>query len=69
MYEKAELRFCINKTKLKGLMIGDTLKNRNYYGLLSELIPELQASKEGSLASKYFPSLTSIINSGKEQFR
>ncbi|XP_045768061.1 medium-chain acyl-CoA ligase ACSF2, mitochondrial [Maniola jurtina] len=68
VYEKAELRFCINKTKLKGLMIGDTLKNRDYYGLLNTLIPELQSSKEGSLKSKEFPSLTSIINGGKEKF-
>ncbi|XP_052739345.1 medium-chain acyl-CoA ligase ACSF2, mitochondrial isoform X2 [Bicyclus anynana] len=68
VYEKAELRFCINKTKLKGLMIGDTLKNRDYYGLLRTLVPELQTSKEGLLNSKEFPSLTSVINSGKQTF-
>ncbi|CAH2229983.1 medium-chain acyl-CoA ligase ACSF2, mitochondrial isoform X1 [Pararge aegeria] len=68
VYEKAELRFCINKTKLKGLMIGDTLNNRDYYGMLSTLIPELRTSKEGFLKSKDFPNLTSVINGGKEKF-
>ncbi|CAH2108074.1 unnamed protein product [Euphydryas editha] len=67
MYEKDELSFCVNKTKMKGLIIGDTIKNRDYYTFLNKIVPELQTSKELSLKSQIFPNLTSIITLGKEK--
>ncbi|XP_045447730.1 medium-chain acyl-CoA ligase ACSF2, mitochondrial [Melitaea cinxia] len=67
VYEKNELKFCVNKTKMKGLIIGDSIKNRDYYGMLNKIIPELQTSKEFLLRSQTFPTLTSIISLGKEK--
>ncbi|XP_046962672.1 medium-chain acyl-CoA ligase ACSF2, mitochondrial [Vanessa cardui] len=66
-YETNELGFCIKKTQMKGLLIGDTIKNRDYIGRLNKILPELQSSKEGSLSSQIFPSLKSIITLGKEK--
>ncbi|KOB71613.1 AMP dependent coa ligase [Operophtera brumata] len=66
-YEKNEISFCMRKTQMKGLLIGETLKNRNYYGTLEKLIPELHSSKPGQIKSKDFPHLTSVISSGKDK--
>ncbi|CAH2108078.1 unnamed protein product [Euphydryas editha] len=52
---------------MKGLIIGDTIKNRDYYTFLNKIIPELQTSKVLSLKSQIFPNLTSIITLGKEK--
>ncbi|KOB75663.1 Uncharacterized protein OBRU01_07159, partial [Operophtera brumata] len=66
-YEKNEISFCMRKTQMKGLVIGETLKNRNYYGTLEKLIPELHSSKPGQIKSKEFPYLTSVISTGKDK--
>ncbi|KAG6445660.1 medium-chain acyl-CoA ligase ACSF2, mitochondrial [Manduca sexta] len=68
VYEKNELSFCIKKTQLKSLFIGETLPRRNYYGTLQQLIPELNGASPGLLKSKEFPSLTSVIADGNEKF-
>ncbi|XP_050347021.1 medium-chain acyl-CoA ligase ACSF2, mitochondrial [Nymphalis io] len=65
-YEMNELGFCIKKTQMKGLLIGETIKKRDYIGRLNKILPELQTSKEGSLASQIFPNLTTIMTLGKE---
>lgn len=67
MYQEEELKFCVNKTQLTGLVFGENIKNINYYGLLNRMIPELQTSKAGGLQSKHCPSLRSIIFMGKEK--
>ncbi|XP_052754750.1 medium-chain acyl-CoA ligase ACSF2, mitochondrial [Galleria mellonella] len=67
VYEKPELSFCIKKTGIKGLLINDKLPNKDYYGMLREMIPELQTSKPGALRSDVFPTLTTVITAGKEQ--
>uniref|UniRef100_A0A2H1WA28 Medium-chain acyl-CoA ligase ACSF2, mitochondrial n=1 Tax=Spodoptera frugiperda TaxID=7108 RepID=A0A2H1WA28_SPOFR len=66
-YEKKELSFCIKKTGMKSLLIGDALPRRNYYEALSQLIPELQNSGPGYWKSSEFPTLNSIINAGKNK--
>ncbi|CAH0714218.1 unnamed protein product, partial [Brenthis ino] len=66
-FEKDELQFCINKTQIKGLVIGDNIKNIDYYGVLNKMLPELQSSKEGLLRSENCPSLRSIITAGKKK--
>ncbi|CAH0714219.1 unnamed protein product, partial [Brenthis ino] len=67
LYQSDELRFCINKTKLKGILIGDNIKNVNYDKVLHEMLPELHLSREWSLQSGNCPSLKSIITTGKEK--
>ncbi|XP_026483184.2 medium-chain acyl-CoA ligase ACSF2, mitochondrial [Vanessa tameamea] len=65
-YETNEVSFCIKKTQMKGLLIGDTIKNRDYIGRLNKILPELQTSKEGSLSSPIFPNLRSIMTLEKD---
>ncbi|CAK1601302.1 unnamed protein product [Parnassius mnemosyne] len=67
VYEKSELSFCIKKTSMKGLLIGNEIKNRNYYNKLKHLIPEIDKSKAGSLKSEQFPTLNTIISDEKEK--
>ncbi|XP_026733289.1 acyl-CoA synthetase family member 2, mitochondrial [Trichoplusia ni] len=67
VYEKSELSYCLNKTQIKSLLIGEGLPNRNYYGTLSQVIPEIQNSSPGSLKSAKVPSLTSIITAGSHK--
>lgn len=67
MYEKNELSFCIKKTGLKSLLVGNRLPKRDYYDTLSQIIPELQNSKPGAWKSKEFPTLSSIITTEKEK--
>ncbi|KPJ04530.1 Acyl-CoA synthetase family member 2, mitochondrial, partial [Papilio xuthus] len=67
VYEKSELSFCLKKTGMKGLIIGNSLSNRDYYNSLKHLIPELDGCKPGSLISEQFPDLTTIISLEKEK--
>ena len=69
LYEKDELKYCVNKLQMKGLLIGEKIKNRDYYEILNKLVPELPTSKEGSLQSKNCPSLRHIITTGKEKLK
>ncbi|XP_063625603.1 medium-chain acyl-CoA ligase ACSF2, mitochondrial isoform X2 [Cydia splendana] len=64
LYEKPELSFCIQKTGLKAIVIGDTVK-RNYFKTIEELIPEVHKHTPGNIESKTFPSLKSIISCDK----
>lgn len=67
LYEKPELSYCIKKAQLKGLLIGERIKDKDYYGMVQQIFPQLQKSKTGSLKSEEFPSFNSVITSGKEK--
>ncbi|VVC89993.1 unnamed protein product, partial [Leptidea sinapis] len=60
-YEISELGYCINKAELKGLVFGNKITSRDYYGMLLQMIPELGNSQPGRLVSKDFPTLTTGI--------
>ncbi|PZC85083.1 hypothetical protein B5X24_HaOG202847 [Helicoverpa armigera] len=66
IYENRELSFCIKKTGIKSLLIGDKTQRKNYYESLSQMIPELENSKPFSLQSSEFPTLNSVISIGKD---
>ncbi|XP_013185304.1 medium-chain acyl-CoA ligase ACSF2, mitochondrial [Amyelois transitella] len=66
-FEAPELSFCIKKTGMKAILIPDKLPNRDYYTKLESLLPELRKAKPGSLISKDFPNLTTVINIGREK--
>ncbi|CAF4847270.1 unnamed protein product [Pieris macdunnoughi] len=65
LYEAPELSYCINKTGLKGLLVGDELPSKNYYKVLQHMIPELASAKPGNLKSSKFSSLTTLLTTGK----
>lgn len=66
VYEKPELKYCIDKTELKAIIVGDTLKQANYYKVIEELIPEVRRDKAGSIQSKEFPSLKCVVTCDKD---
>ncbi|XP_061379875.1 medium-chain acyl-CoA ligase ACSF2, mitochondrial-like isoform X1 [Danaus plexippus] len=67
VYEKPELSYCINKTKLRGIFTGNAIKTRNYNKMLCELIPEINSFKDGAISSNEFPTLRSVISAEKEK--
>ncbi|CAB3223915.1 unnamed protein product [Arctia plantaginis] len=69
VYEKNELSYCLKKTEVKSLLVGDTLPNRNYNDIISQLVPEVVGTNAGSWKSKEFPNLTSIISTGENKFK
>ncbi|CAK1549414.1 unnamed protein product [Leptosia nina] len=68
LYEASELSYCIKKTNLKGLLVGDDIRSKSYHQVLTQLIPELEKSKPGEIKSSVFPSLSTLIVAGKQQF-
>ncbi|OWR55645.1 hypothetical protein KGM_212607 [Danaus plexippus plexippus] len=69
VYEKPELSYCINKTKLRGIFTGNAIKTRNYNKMLCELIPEINSFKDGAISSNEFPTLRSVISAEKEKIK
>ncbi|CAG9113715.1 unnamed protein product [Plutella xylostella] len=66
VYEKGELSFCLKKTGVKALLIGDRLPSRDYHRQLCELVPELPAAAPGALRAPDFPELRLVVTAGKE---
>ncbi|XP_050673882.1 medium-chain acyl-CoA ligase ACSF2, mitochondrial-like isoform X2 [Leptidea sinapis] len=69
LYESSELRHCINKIELKGLVLGDNISGKNYYEMLRQLIPELNNTKPGDLTSETLPSLKYLFSMGKNDLK
>ena len=60
-YQPAELLYCLNKVGVAALVAAERFKSQNYYNLLSSVVPEVETSKAGQLASKAVPSLRHVI--------
>ncbi len=60
-YKTSELEYALNKVQCKGMIMSETYKSQNYIQVLSDLCPELQRSKSGSLNSIRLPALKKII--------
>jgi len=60
-YQPAELLYCLNKVGVAALVAAESFKSQNYYNLLSSVVPEVETSKAGQLASKAVPSLRHVI--------
>ena len=60
-YQSSELHYCLNKVGVKCLVAADSFKSQNYHKMLTEIMPELETSAPGGLASKAVPSLKSVV--------
>lgn len=60
-YQLVELEYMLKKTKAKGLIIMETVKNFHHYKILSHICPELKNSIKGGLISKTLPDLRHVI--------
>ena len=63
-YRLAELEFALNKVRARALVTATRFKTSDYIGMLSELAPELAASKPGALHAARLPHLRTVIQIG-----
>lgn len=62
LYECPELESAIKNTDVKALIIGDTLKNKNYYQMMEKIIPELSSWNSGiQINCQHLPFLKVLI--------
>jgi fatty-acyl-CoA synthase len=66
-YRRAELEYALNKAGCKALILSPALKTSNYIEILTDLAPELAASKPGNLHARALPALRMVIRLGKER--
>lgn len=61
-YQPLELKYALRKVGIKTLIAAESFKNRDYYSILNEAVPEISQSKERNfINSREVPSLQSVI--------
>ncbi|XP_045032055.1 medium-chain acyl-CoA ligase ACSF2, mitochondrial isoform X2 [Daphnia magna] len=61
-YQPMELKYALNKVGIKALVAAESFKNRDYYSILNEAVPQIQKTNEMSfISSSDVPSLRSVI--------
>ncbi len=65
-YRLAELDYALTKVGCRALVTADHFKSSDYIGMLRALIPELDSSAPGNLASAHFPALRTLIRIGED---
>ncbi|KAB7502533.1 Acyl-CoA synthetase family member 2, mitochondrial, partial [Armadillidium nasatum] len=65
-YRSGELKYCLNKVSVKGIVCATKFKTSDYYKMLNEIAPELSYSSPGQLTSKDIPNLKTVIMMGSE---
>ena len=60
-YQPNELRYALNKVGIRALIAAESFKNRNYFDILSEAVPEMNQQKGSTIDSRTVPSLKSVI--------
>ncbi|XP_059608378.1 medium-chain acyl-CoA ligase ACSF2, mitochondrial-like [Phlebotomus argentipes] len=60
-FEPSELEYCLQKVGVKALVTSEIFRNRPFYEILQQILPELQESSFGKLSCEKIPSLTHVI--------
>lgn len=61
-YQPLELKYALNKVGIKALVAAQSFKNRDYYSILNEAVPEIKETNEMSfINSREVPTLRSVI--------
>ncbi|EDS37631.1 2-succinylbenzoate-CoA ligase [Culex quinquefasciatus] len=60
-YQIPELEYALNKVGVKALITIECFRERNYYEMLMELLPELAAGSPGNLKCSRVPTLKAVI--------
>ncbi|RXG68653.1 Acetyl-coenzyme A synthetase [Armadillidium vulgare] len=63
-FRSGELKYCLNKVAVKGIICATKFKTSDYYKMLNEIAPELSTSPAGQLTSKDIPNLKTVIMMG-----
>ncbi|XP_066986608.1 medium-chain acyl-CoA ligase ACSF2, mitochondrial-like [Macrobrachium rosenbergii] len=67
-YRLEELKFCLNKVRVKAMVCDEKFKTSNYYEMLCQLAPELLDGQE-ELVSNQLPYLKRVIIIADKQLR
>ncbi|KAB7505740.1 Acyl-CoA synthetase family member 2, mitochondrial [Armadillidium nasatum] len=65
-YRPGELKYCLNKVSVKGIVCASKFKSSDYYKMLNEIAPELPSCLPGQLNSKDIPNLKTVIMMGSD---
>jgi fatty-acyl-CoA synthase len=65
-YRLGELEYALNKVACRALILAPEFKTSDYHSMITELAPEIPASKSGELHSKRLPDLRYVITLGKD---
>lgn len=68
-YQIPEVKYALNKVGVKALIAAESYRSTNYYEMIKQIVPELESSYAGNIASSKVPSLSAVImksNSGNK---
>ncbi len=68
-YRSTELEYLVRQSDMKALCLINGFRDADYVAIVKELIPELEQCERGSLRSRRFPRLQSVIFMGPEKHR
>lgn len=61
-YQSSELEFSLKKVGIKALVMSETFKTQDYYGMILRLCPEIADTKNGNeIQTKFLPDLKRVI--------
>ena len=61
-YQPSELKYALNKVGVKAIVMAESFKDRHFYSILNEAVPELSQTKPmDSIHSREVPSLQCVI--------
>ena len=66
-YRVHELRYALNQSACKGLIVAEQFKTSNYIGMLNELAPELGQCEAGQLRAAELPELRVVVRLGDKK--
>jgi fatty-acyl-CoA synthase len=61
-YRTGELKYALRQSDVRGLALVDCFKTSNYFDMLNEACPELEAAAPGELGSKSIPKLQWVVS-------
>lgn len=68
-YQSNEIEYCINKVRIKGLVMDYKFKSQNYYELLHAICKEMPTSQPGDIKSSNLPTLRNVVMLSDERHR
>jgi fatty-acyl-CoA synthase len=66
-YRTVELEYALDKVGCKALILAQSFKSSDYFGMLRELAPELAAAEPGALQAARLPALRWVVSLGEAE--
>lgn len=63
------MEYCVKKVGIKAIICGDKFRSHDFYGVLKELLPELDNNDSREINNANVPSLKTIITISKDSKR